>query len=230
MKVVKISIITLVLATTIFACRNEALSPYLVPESALHGFGQFVVGSTKIPTDDGEVYSQSTVDKSVKFDVADLANAKVNFQVQAISVDKVKETDAIELYLSFNESWVDSQNNPRVQKHGGVSDLPNKPDGTLWKTLTGVQNRTPISISITPNDVYEMFKNAQYTYGTPNNIAVFSANNPNGDRSVNHFLKGDVFEIRWRIKSKDGLYYGTFSPNVCADTKKANCYLAWKAQ
>ena len=28
---------------------------------------------------------------------------------------------------------------------------------------------------------------------------------------------------------KDGLYYGTFSPNICADTKKANCYLQWKA-
>lgn len=229
MKLLKISVVTLGLAAALVACRDEALSPYLAPESALHGFGQFIAGSTKIPSDNGEVYSQSTVDKSVKFDIANLTSSPVAFQVQAISLDKVKETDAIELYLSFNESWVDSQKNPRVQKHGGLSNLPNKPDGILWKTLTGVQNRTPVQVTITPNDVYEAFKSAKYAYGTGADIDVFSAKNPNGDRSVNRFLKGDVFEIRWRVKSKDGLYYGTFSPNICADTKKANCYLQWKA-
>jgi len=252
MKKLRYTFLTMVaLMALAISCEDEELNPYVEPEGNAHALGQFVSladGSTLIPLAT-QFYSQSAVDAAVFFDQAN-QNQGINYKLQWVSIDNRVTISQIELYLEFNETYSDADRNPLIARHGGASKGPSYPAGKLWRTITAPAMRTPVDITITPNDVYELFKDNTFDY-TKDNVSnptpVFGVPGTGQfrrNRSVagSRFfsttgitvgtgtieLSADQFRIRWRLIGSDGTAYGSWSNSVCAETVGVNCTGQWR--
>jgi hypothetical protein len=184
----------------ITSCKDEKLSPYLEPEAAAHGFGELVNGA---------------------FDSANMSASSVDVTVQWISIDKKVEISEIVLFVHFFEEYVDKDGNPAVAVHGSQT-APNL-------VLTGLANRTPGTVKISAEQVYQLFKDVTFKYDGANAVPVFD--NPEKPRPAeNRFLEGDSFSVTWSLKGKNGLVYKSWSPSVCTELLGANCEVAWEVE
>ncbi|SDL86127.1 hypothetical protein SAMN05421823_108302 [Catalinimonas alkaloidigena] len=210
------------LCTTLVSCRDEELNPYVAPEPGVHGFGQFLTADgDAIPAVD-EFYSQTAIDNAIAVDSAAQTTASVPFQVRYVSIDQKLLANSMTLYVEFDQPYTDPDGNPRIAAFGGTSPGPTIPPGTQWTSLENLQNREPVSLSITLQDVYDLYKDATFDYGN-GVVNVFSAENgrPEGAR----FHTGDRVRIYWRIHADNDLYFGSWSPSVCNEFLGANCYI-----
>ncbi len=182
------------------SCKDEKLSPYIEPEPAAHAYGELTAGA---------------------FDGTNIPGSSVDVAVQWISVDKKVEISEIELFVSFFEDYIDKDGNPAVAAHG-IQTAPNL-------VLSGLANRTPGTVKITSDQVYQLFKDAKFKYDGTNEVSVFD--NPAKPRPADaRFLSGDTFSVTWRLKAKSGLVYKSWSPSVCTELKGANCEVDWAVE
>ena len=251
MKTLKYLILSLAILSAGISCKDESLDPFIRPEGAVHGFGQFVSPTGTLLPDPslGQFYSQSSVDAVVFYDDANIPGSSINYKLQWIALDNKKTVESIDLYLEFNEVYTDEDRNPKTAIHGGLeSDVnPTKPDGKFWKTITSPGNRQTVDITVTPNDVYTLYQNATFDYngdGTPEPVFGDNSLKFARDRSSKRFYKSeaknygqgtvtlgaDIFRIRWRLKTTDGLYFGTWGNSVCTEFVGANCFGQWKVK
>jgi hypothetical protein len=229
-------------------CKDEALDPYIKPEGNANGFGQFVSLSTgnSLPSPSA-FYDQSAVDAQVFFDENDQSKG-INYKLQWISIDNRVNIASIELYVEYNETYSDADRNPLLAKHGGESKGPSYPAGKFWKSVTPTGARVPVDITITPTDIYELFKDNTFDYdadGTQENIfsaaaaAITKTDRTNASKRLysartvtlpagNVSLSADQFRIRWRLISDDGTGYGSWSASVCQETVGINCAGQWR--
>lgn len=224
-------------------CKDESLSPYIAPNGAANGLGQFVSLSNGalLPSATG-FYDQSAIDANVFFDENNQANG-ITYKLQWVSYDNRVNISSIELYVEYNETYSDPDRNPLIAAHGGPSKGPSYPAGKFWKSVTPTAARTPVDITITPADMYALFQNNTFDYdddGTAENIfSAAAAAITKTDRTVstkrfyssrtvaltagNVTLAADQFRIRWRLISDDGTGYGSWSASVCSETVGINC-------
>lgn len=225
-------------------CKDESLSPYIEPNGAANGLGQFVSlsdGTTLLPSATA-FYDQSAIDANVFFDENNQANG-ITYKLQWVSYDNRVNISSIELYVEYNETYSDPDRNPLIAAHGGPSKGPSYPAGKFWKTVTPTAARTPVDITITPADMYALFQNNTFDYdddGTAENIfSAAAAAITKTDRTVSTkrffssrkitlpagdvTLAADQFRIRWRLISDDGTGYGSWSASVCSETVGINC-------
>lgn len=230
-------------------CKDESLSPYIEPNGNANGLGQFVSlvdGTSLLPTAT-QFYSQAAVDAAVFFDENNQANG-INYKLQWVSYDNRVNIASIELYLAYNETYSDPDRNPLIANHGGASKGPSYPEGKFWKSVTPTAARAPIDITVTPSDVYELFKDQTWDYddnGTEEGIfSAAAAAITKTDRTVstNRFfssrtvtlpagnvaLAADQFVLRWRLIGDDGIGYGSWSASVCQETVGINCLGQWR--
>lgn len=226
-------------------CKDDSLSPYLPPESNVTGYGQFVspADGSLIPPDN-DFYDQGAVDADVFFTGTN-TSSEVNLKLQWISVKKDVNITNIELYLEWDEMYTDDDRNQLIASHGVGEHKPTYPNGKLWKTISAASaSRTPVDIKITYNDVYTLFQNETYDYGT-GEVSVFSAGNlytGNTDRTgTQKFFKkrnatisgktvvldGDTFVLGWRFIADDGRAFGTWYDSICAESLGFNCHAQW---
>ncbi len=195
----------------VWSCKDEALSPYLEPETAVHGFGRTADGS---PAD--FVFQQ--IDKSLTVDF--------NWN----SIDGENTVTKIEFYAFFDEAYVDLEGNDRTARHGSRYDDYSGARGRLFKTVEGGEvpaNRTNISFSVSQADIYNLYKDATFNYGN-GSVNVF-ANPDKPERSAAGWLvAGDKFELGWIIYTEDGRKFDAWSPSICAEEfPNSSCTVKW---
>jgi hypothetical protein len=187
------------------ACEDEALNPYVEPLPGVHAFAQVAEGSAQ-----NFLLAQTEDD--------------ITFDIRWVSVDSELSVEKIDLYVLFNENYVDIDENPRVARHGGD-------EGVFFATIEGADlpaNREDISFSISQEDVAALYQGATFDYdddGTAENV-FDNAFKPTRSGNV-PFIPGDNFAVRWELTTTDGLVYDSWSPSVCTELPGANCEVAW---
>jgi hypothetical protein len=150
------------------------------------------------------------------------AAVPINLNFRWISIDGLNTVTKIEFFLTFDEGYVDKDNNPASAKHGGK-------DGKLFKTIEGAAvpvNRTDIPVTITQDDVYQLYKNNKYNYcGTE--VDVFSNTLKPARTPASPFVAGDTFALKWIVYTDDGRKFDSWSPSVCTEFPGSNCQYGW---
>lgn len=182
------------------SCEDPELNPYLEPETAVHGLGGFSSGS------------------ATSFAVGNMTTG-VKFDLQWVSIDSKNTVTKMEVFITYTEKYIDPEKNPRTANHGTKRIV----------TIEGSNvpaNRTKTSFTITPAQVYELFKDAKFDYGT-GSVGVFAAA---ARTASSRFTSSDGFKITWAFTTADGRYFDSWSDSVCLEFPGANCSLSWVAK
>lgn len=190
------------IAATALSCKDESLIKLPVWESAVHGFGTL------------------TSDPGVGFTTAN-ASTTVDVDFQWNSIDKKNTVTNIELYVVFNEAYVDKDENNAVARHGGSA-------GFKVKSIAPQGNREKGSFTISQEEVYAVYQSASFDYGFgKGSQAVFSDPLGKGRSSSKKFVPGDSFTLKWTLTTDDGRVFDSWSPSVCTEFPGANCQIDW---
>lgn len=189
------------------ACRDEDLNPYVEPEKgALHGFTRFAAGS------------------STSFIVGDEA-IDIDVETYWANIGNTNTASKIDVYVLFNENYIDANGNPALARHGGTA-------GRLVHTIEGSElkgNKIFTPFSVTQDEIYALYDDATFDYeGSGTQISVWAnPDKPDRDTDVRPFISGDAFQLRWIITAADGRVFDSWSPSVCTEFPGANCSLNW---
>jgi hypothetical protein len=188
-------------------CRDESTIPVPDAESAVHGWGRF----------------EGTSPRNFVFGNA---GTEITILFQWNSIDAKTKVNKIEFFAYFDESYVDSENNPRIARHGGRY-LDANGGGKLFKTLTGSEipaNRTDITFKVKQSDIYNLYKDATFKYDGKTDTKVF-ANPVKPDRTAaTPMIKGDAIEIGWILYTEDGRKFDFWSASICStEFPKSSC-------
>jgi len=187
------------------ACEDEDLNPYLEPLPGVHAFGQVADGSPA-----NFILGQTGED--------------ITFDLQWISIDGELSVESIDLYVLFNENYEDEDGNPLVARHGGQ-------EGVFFSSIEGSSlpsNRENFSFSLAQEDVRALYEGSTFDYdddGTA--VDVFNNDFKPARSSVQPFINGDEFAVRWVLTTTDGLVFDSWSPSVCTELPGANCEVSW---
>ncbi|MEK7253949.1 MAG: hypothetical protein AAB316_04340 [Bacteroidota bacterium] len=213
MKFFKLSYLLFALGalTAIFSCKDEELSPYLEPETAVHGWGRLATAG---------------------FTAGDM-NQHVGIDFQWNSIDGENTVTKIEFFVFFDEDYVDLEGNDRTAEHGGdyFDYTPNR--GKLIKTLEGGSipaNRTDTHFEVSQAEVLGLYNAAQFDYGK-GSVSVFSNPDKPTRTGASPFIGDDHFLLGWIIYTEDGRKFDAWSPSICAEEfPNSSCYVEWGVQ
>ena len=236
-KILSLTIITsLLLAFS--ACRDESLNPLPTFLPGVHAFTIF----------DGIAFNGNLLSRPQPYERANAKNfpkaaqnsAKVDFKTRWVSLDNQLTVNKIEIYVRMLESYNDPDGNPKV------ADLSENGKGKLITTInTPTANRQWNNFSITPQQIFDAYKNATVAYNKVTKVNVF--NNPARPRPTNSWLRpaetatygavaSDSFVVTWILYTADGQVFNTWNPDsVCADPTSvseanSNCQLSFIVQ
>jgi len=199
----KLKIYSLILAGLIgvvTSCKDDSL--VLVPEweSAVHGFGRVTSTNTDF------LFNDPAVD--------------IDLNLQWISIDKKLTVTRIDVYALFNENYIDQDGNPKVAAHGGAG-------GRLLTSFEGgavPANRTPISLSVSQADLYNLYDDATFDYDGPaGNPAVNVFTYKPQRNATQRFMWDDAIRLRWEFTTDDGRVFSNWGISVCTEFPGANC-------
>lgn len=201
------SFFAIALLGLVVSCKDEDI--VLVPEweSGVHGFGGFATGS---PTN--FVFQNTTT--------------ALNLNLKWVSIDGQNTVSKIDVFVLFNEPYIDPDGNPVIANHGGT-------DGKLLASFADAAvpaNRTNLSIPVTQTSIYELYKTATFDYdknaATPP-TPVFSNPAVPSRTASSPFVKGDAFTLRWEFTTADGRKFYKWGVSVCTEYPGGNCQVAW---
>jgi hypothetical protein len=201
MKLFKKYVVLLIASLGIItACKDDSL--VIVPEweSAVHGFAKVT------STNKDWLYNDPNVD--------------IDMDLKWISIDNKLTVQKIEVYVLFDEAYVDSEGNPKVASHGGT-------EGKLLTSFEGSAvpaNRTALNLSVTQNAVYDLYKTAKFDYDNGNGeVDVFTNPAKPQRNATQHFMWDDAITVRWEYTTEDGRVFKKWGPSVCTEFPGANC-------
>ena len=202
MKKFKIYFYTILSFTFLFnSCQDESLISLPDWESAVHGYAQLKAGSK-----DNFKNGDPSIDLS--------------FELKWKSIDKENIVTNIALYVTFSETYEDSDGNNKSVAHGGA-------DGVLFKTIANPPAENEYtSFTITQEDVYQLYQNKSYDYGSGTE-SVFGNSFTTRNTTNKKFIPGDSFSVNWVLTTEDGRVFDSWSPSVCTEFPEANCKKAW---
>jgi hypothetical protein len=194
-------IYTLIIASVlavVTSCKDDSLE--LVPEweTGVHGLAEVTSSNTDF------MYNTPA--------------APIDVSLQWISIDSKLKVNKIELFVIFNENYVDKDGNPAVAAHGGTT-------GRLFKTYEGGSvpgNRDPLDFSITQAELYTLYQDATFDYGD-GPVSVFA--NPDAPQrdAAHRFYWEDALSVRWQYTTDDGRVFKKWGVSVCTEFPGANC-------
>lgn len=214
----------------LMGCRDESLDPNKAWEPAVHGFGVFdgisegTAGGTAKP---------NIAANAVNFPVAGQSAAKIPFKIRWVSLDNKLTVSKITMKVDMIESYYDADGNPKTVSLGG--------GGKVFKTIDApTANRQWNSFTLSPDEVYTLFKDATVKYDKVNAVPVF--NNPARPRPATARLRpsevisgktvnADAFVITWELTTTSGLVFKVWNEDsICLDPTpvsqaNANCRL-----
>lgn len=205
------SLVVLAIMAFITSCEDEDI--VLVPEweTGVHGLASFAPGS---PTN--FVFQDATT--------------SLDINLKWVSIDSKNSVTKIDMYVMFDEPFVDKDGNPVVANHAIQEDGTN---GVLFTSFSGSAvpaNRVNTKVTLTQPALYNLFKDATYDYDGDDSTAptpVF--NNPDVPTrsAANPFVKGDAFTVRWEFTTEDGRKFNKWGVSVCTEFPGANCLVSW---
>lgn len=215
------------LLATIYSCRDESLNPVPKWDSAVNGFGVFdgIAFDGKLNNRPQKYES----DYAKNFPASGQDKAKIDFKLRWVSLDNKLTVNKIEVYVNMTEDYEDPDGNPKTANLGGGSPK-------LLQTLTTVAaNRQWNTFSVTPLQVYNLFKDATVKYDKVNAVKVFSR--PKFPRPAGQWFNGetDTFVVSWRLYTTDGKVFKSWNQDsVCGDITSvseanSNCQLTFGA-
>lgn len=196
----KYTIVMIVLLAVITSCKDESLQ--VVPEwgTAVHGFAEVTSANGDL------LYNDPAVD--------------VDIDLRWVSIDKKNTVTKMEVYVLFDEAYIDVDGNPAVASHGGTA-------GKLIESFEGSEvpaNRTATSFSVTQSAIYELYKDATFDYGN-GSVNVFSNPDKPQRNLTQRFMWDDAITIRWEFTTEDGRVFNSWGPSVCTEFPGANCQI-----
>lgn len=193
------------LVGVVTSCKDDSLQ--LVPEweSGVHGFAKVTSTNT-----DFQYNTPAT---------------PINVDLQWISIDSKLTVTKIEVFVRFDENYVDKDGNPAVAAHGGTG-------GRSFKVYEGgavPANRTPLSFSMTQNELYTLYQDATFDYdgnsATPATPVFTNPAVPFRD-ATHRFYWQDKINVRWVFTTDDGRVFEKWGVSVCTEFPGANCLVA----
>ena len=194
-------------------CRDESLSPNHPWESGVHALGVF----------DGvaEAAKANFAANAKTFPITGQDAAKIDFKIRWVTLDNVLTVSKIVIKVDMIESYTDADGNPKTVSLGN--------GGRVFKTIDSpAANRQWNNFSISPTEVYNLFKDATVKYDKVNAVPVFS--NPARPRPADARLQGpqvvggktianaDAFVVTWELTTSDGLVFKVWNEDsVCLD-------------
>jgi hypothetical protein len=207
MKSIKIFILTTIFTFGfLMSCKDDSLEGIPDWETGVNGLGEFSETSEDVNFIKGDPSVDLTVDL--------LWN----------SIDKKNTVVKMELYILFNEAFLDENDNPKTAKHGGD-------EGVLFMTLEGDDvpaNKEVISFTISQDDVYALYEGATYDYGT-GELPVWGVGSIRADRNTADFkfVDGDTFQLIWKFTTADGRVFDNWGISVCTELPGSSCSVNW---
>ena len=190
------------IAITAISCKDDSLVALPEWESAVHGYGKM------------------TSDPAVGFSTSN-PSATVDVDFNWVSIDSKNTVTSIDLYVLFNEAYVDIDGNNAVASHGGSA-------GIKLKSISPSGNREVGSFKISQEEVYAIYQSATFDYGYGNGSQpIYSDPLGKGRSSNKKFVPGDTFTLKWTLTTEDGRVFDSWSPSVCTEFPGANCQIDW---
>lgn len=207
--------------TLLMSCRDESLNPNKPWEPGVHGWGVF----------DGiaEAGKANTAANAINFPLTGQDAAKIPLKIRWVSLDNKLTVSKIVMKVDMIESYTDPDGNPKTVSLGG--------GGKVFKTIDSpAANRQWNSVTITPAEIYNLYKDATVKYNKVTAVPVF--NNPARPRPATARLQGaaakaaaDAFVVTWELTTSDGLVFKVWNEDsICLDPTpvsqaNANCRL-----
>jgi hypothetical protein len=199
--------------TLLMSCRDEALNPNKPWEPGVHALAVFD-GVTEV----GKANFAANA-KTIPLTGQDAA--KIDFKIRWVSLDNKLTVTKMAVKIDMIESYTDPDGNPKTVSLGG--------GGKIVKTIdTPTANRQWNSFSISPTEIYNLYKDATVKYDKVNAVPVF--NNPIRPRPAGARLQGplvvagktlgnaDAFVVTWELTTSDGLKFTVWNEDsICLD-------------
>ena len=202
-------------------CRDESLNPNKPWEPGVHGWGVF----------DGvaEAGKANIAANAKTFPLTGQDGAKIDFKIRWVSLDNQLTVNKIAVKVDMIESYTDPDGNPKTVSLGS--------GGKVVKTIDApAGNRQWNAFSITPAEIYNLYKDATVKYDKVNAVKVFD--NPARPRPAGARLQGaktgaapDAFVVTWELTTSTGLVFKVWNEDsICLDPTpvsqaNANCRL-----
>ncbi len=198
-----------VVLIVVTSCKDDDLEIIPEWESGVHGLGAFNEATDDVNFIKGDPSVELTIDL--------LWN----------SIDKKNTITKIDIYVLFNEAYIDQDENPKTAKHGGNT-------GKLLMTLEGATlpgDKEAATFTINQDDVYALYQNSSFDYFGTGALPVWGATSIRGDRDTDEFkfVDGDAFQLKWVFTAADGRVFDKWGVSVCTEFPGANCAVNWAA-
>ena len=207
-------------------CRDESLNPNKPWEPGVHGWGVFAdIAEGKLGSND-----KANIAANAKtFPLTGQDGAKIDFKIRWVSLDNQLTVNKIVIKVDMIESYTDPDGNPKTVSLGS--------GGKVVKTIDApAGNRQWNTFSITPAEIYNLYKDATVKYDKVNAVKVFD--NPARPRPAGARLQGaktgaaaDAFVVTWELTTSTGLVFKVWNEDsICLDPTpvsqaNANCRL-----
>lgn len=149
-------------------------------------------------------------------------NVGIDMDLQWVSIDAALTVTRIEVFVLFDESYIDVEGNSKIAKHGGE-------EGRSYLVLEGGEvpaNRTPISFSVTQAELFNLYEDATFDYGD-GPVSVFSNPDKPQRDATKHFMWDDALKVRWQFTTDDGRVFDKWGVSVCTEFPGANCAVSF---
>ena len=215
----------------LMGCRDETLNPNKAWEPAVHAFGVFDGLSEGTP---GGTAKPNILANAKNFSLTGQDGSKIDFKIRWVSLDNKLSVSKIVVKVDMLESYTDPDGNPKTVSLGS--------GGKVAKTIDApAANRQWNTFSLTPADIYSLFKDVTVKYDKVNAVKVFE--NPARPRPATARLQGplvvggktlasaDTFVVTWELTTTDGLVFKVWNEDsICLDPTpvsqaNANCRL-----
>ena len=199
-------------------CRDESLNPNKAWEPGVHGLTVFAdIPEGKVGSSDKANFATN----AKNFPLTGQDNSKIDFKIRWVSLDNQLTVTKIAIKVDMVESYTDPDGNPKTVSLGS--------GGKLLKTIDApAANRQWNSFSVTPADIYNLYKDATVKYDKVTAVKVFD--NPARPRPAGARLQGplvvsgktlasaDAFVVTWELTTSDGLIFKVWNEDsICLD-------------
>lgn len=197
----------------LIGCRDESLNPNKPWEPGVHALGVF----------DGvaETGKANFAANAKNIAITNQDNSKVDLKIRWVSLDNILTVTKIVVKVDMIESYTDPDGNPKTVSLGN--------GGKVIKTIDApAANRQWNMFSITPAEVYNLYKDATVKYDKVNAVKVFE--NPARPRPAGARLQpaqvvagktvanADAFVVTWELTTTDGLVFKVWNEeSICLD-------------
>jgi len=207
-------------------CRDESLNPNKPWEPGVHGWGVFAAVAEGA---NGSSNKANIAANAVNFPLTGQDAAKIDFKIRWVSLDNELTVNKITIKVDMIESYTDPDGNPKTVSLGS--------GGKVVKTIDApAGNRQWNTFSISPAEIYNLYKDATVKYDKVNAVKVFE--NPARPRPAGARLQGaktgaaaDAFVVTWELTTTTGLVFKVWNEDsICLDPTpvsqaNANCRL-----